>query len=355
MIGRICVLRATGEIACIDSGEAWKREPVTDATFIAATNDLMCAVRKSGEVSCWGSVNEAWGFHSTPTNVPKVTAATRVSVAMASACALGRDARVGCVGMDSGLGAGPTGKDRAFDPVEPLDLGDVVDLFGSSFVTCARERAGAVKCWGVGEHGVLGPFGSTPNGPVELVGLRGSVDVSFAQQYACAVLSDDGVACWGDHYGKNDDDPTGAYDFQRIWGVNDASSVVAGVQATCILRKTGNVVCIGSGHEGHLGDGGDRARWGVTDDTVVPVYPEDVDTRAAGGPNPPRRLRKRPPGARSTKLMNVLGLSDAVAIAQYGYGMCALRKTGTLACWGTHLPGTKIDRSNVAHDVPTPP
>jgi hypothetical protein len=85
------------------------------------------------------------------------------------------------------------------------------------------------------------------------------------------------------------------------------------------------------------------------------VYPEDVDTRAAGGPNPPQRLRKRPAGPRSTKLMNVVGLSDAVAIAQYGYGMCALRKAGTLACWGTHLPGTRIDRSNVAHDVPTPP
>jgi hypothetical protein len=354
-IGKMCVLRASGEIACIVSGEAWKREPVTDATFVSMENDLMCAVKKSGEGTCWGTVNEAWGFHPTPTNVPKIVAASRARVAMASACFLGRDGRVACVGMDSGLGAGQTGKDRAFDPVELLDLGDVVDLFGASFDTCARERTGAVKCWGVAEHGVLGPLESTPKGPVELVGIRGAIDLAFAQQYACAVLSDGGVACWGDHYGKNDDDPKGAFDFQRIWGVNDAVSVVAGVQATCILRKTGNVVCLGYDHEGWLGEGGDRPRWGVTDDTVIPVYPEDVDTRAAGGPPPPRRLRKRPPGPRSTKLMNVVGLGDAVAIAQYGYGICALRKIGTLACWGTHLPGTKVDHSNVARDVPNPP
>jgi len=356
-IGRMCVLRASGEIACIQSGNTpWTREPVTDATYMAMENDLICAVKKSGEVACWGTVNEAWGFHRAPTNVPKITGAIRTSVATASACMLGRDGRVGCVGMDSGLGAGPIGKDRSFDPVEPLGLSDVIDLFSNRFEACARERAGAVKCWGVAEHGTLGPFGETPNGPVELVGIRGAIDVSIAQQYACAVLSDGGVACWGDHYGKNDDDPKGAYDFQRIWGVNDAVSVIAGVQATCILRKTGNVVCLGYGHEGHLGDGvGDRPRWGVTDDTVIPVYPEDVDTRAAGGPNPPKRLRKHPPGARSTKLMNVVGLGDAVAIAEYGYGLCALKKTGALACWGTHLPGTKIDQSNVAREVPSPP
>jgi hypothetical protein len=354
-IGKMCVLRASGEIACVQSGEAWKREPVTDATFVSMENDLMCAVKKSGEATCWGTVNEAWGFHPTPTNVPKIAFAVRAHVAMASACFLGRDGRVACVGMDSGLGAGPIGKDRAFDPVEPLDLDDVIDLFGGSFDHCARERKGAVKCWGVAEHGILGPLESTPKGPVEIIGIRGATDLSLAQAYACAVLSDGGVACWGDHYGKNDDDPKGAFDFQRIWGVNDAVSVIAGVQATCILRKTGNVVCLGFDHEGWLGDGGDRPRWGVTDDTVIPVYPEDVDTRAAGGPNPPRRLRKRPAGPRSTKLVNVVGLSDAVAIAQYGYGMCALRKTGGLACWGTHLPGTKIDRANVARDVPAPP
>jgi hypothetical protein len=279
-IGRLCVLRASGEIACIDSGESWKRVAgISDATYLAMTNDLSCAVRKSGELACWGTVNEAWGFHPTPTNVPKIAAATRASAAIASACAVGRDGHVGCVGMDSGLGAGPIGKDRAFEPVEPRDLNDVVDLFGGGFDACARERGGAVKCWGVAESGVLGPFDSTPNGPVELAGIRGATDLSFMQKYACAVLSDGGVACWGEHYGLNDDDPHGAFAFQRIWGVNDAVSVVAGVAATCILRKTGNVVCLGYDHEGQLGDGAERPRWGVTDDTVIPVYPEDLDTR----------------------------------------------------------------------------
>jgi len=240
-------------------------------------------------------------------------------------------------------------------PVEPVDLADVVDLFGSRFETCARERAGAVKCWGVAEGGVFGSHETTPNGPIELAGLRGATHMSFDQKYACAVLADGGVACWGEHPALNDDDPRGLSDFQRIWGIDDAIAVSASVGAVCVLRKSGNVVCIGSNHEGHLGDGTDQSRWGATSDTVIPVYPEDVDTRDGNGPQPPRRLRKRPAGPRSTRLVNVVGLNDAVAIGADGYATCALRKTGTLACWGTHLPGTKIDRSNVARDVPSPP
>lgn len=357
--GRFCVLRTSGEIACIDDKPKWKVVAgIHDAAYLAMTNDLSCAVRRRGTVACWGYVNEAWGFHQTPTDIPHVAAASRVRVALASACALGRDGRVGCVGMGSGLGR-PL--ERSFDPVEPIGLGDSVNLFGGSFETCARGATGTVWCWGVAEHGTFGPFEETKNGAIELAGLRGATDVVFTQSYACAVLADGGVACWGDDQpGANDDDPKGPFGFQRIFGIQDAVSIAPGTGSMCVLRRTGNVVCWGYDHDGQLGDGTDRRRFGPTDDTVVPIVPEDVasgvSTRSGHGTPPPRRLINRTKtGPRSTRLVNVVGVSDAVAIANDAYATCALRKTGGLVCWGTHLPGTTIDVSNVARAVPNPP
>ena len=353
--GQLCVLRASGEIACIEDNAKWKTVPgIRDATYLATTHDLSCAVRRGGAVTCWGYVNESWGFHRTPTDIPHVAAATRVRVALASACALGRDGRVGCVGMGTGLGR-PL--ERSFDPVEPIGLGDSVDLFGGSFETCARGAAGTVWCWGVAEHGTFGPFEETKTGAIELAGLRGATDLVFTQSYACAVLVDGGVACWGDEQpGANDDDPRGPYGFQRIFGIQDAVSIAPSTGSMCVLRRTGQVVCWGFDHDGQLGDGTDRRRFGPTDDTVVPIVPEDVASGNANGAPPPRRLIKRvKTGPRSTRLVNVIGLNDAVAIANDGDATCALRKTGALACWGTHLPGTKIDVSSVARPIPSPP
>ena len=354
-VGRLCALRASGEVACVANGEGWKKVAgVSDATYLSVSHDLACVARRTGAAACFGYVHESWGFHPAPTDLPHVTGATRTANGDATACVLGSDGHVSCMGMGFG-GALGRPLERSLEPVEPLGLGEVVDLYGSRFTTCARAKAsGVVSCWGVGEHGVLGPFDTTPDGPVEMVGLRGATDLAFEQQWACAVLADGGVACWGDHPAANDDDPRGAYSFQRVYGLHDAVAIALGPFHACALRRTGQVVCFGANNEGQLGDGTTKSRWGATDDTVVPLTPEDVGTGMGTGPVTPR-LRKRPPGPRSERLVHVSALNDAVQLANDGFATCALRRTGALVCWGAHLPGTKVDSATVATPVPGPP
>jgi alpha-tubulin suppressor-like RCC1 family protein len=354
--GRLCALRQSGEVWCIDEGQAWKPVVgISDAAHLAIGHDLSCAVRKSGAVTCWGYVNEAWGFHPTPTDVPHVSGAVRTVTALASACFLGQSGHVTCVGMGSGVGR-PI--DRTFDPVEPLDLGESADLFSGAFETCARTKTGTVSCWGVAEHGVFGPFAETTKGPIELAGIRGATYLTFTQAFACAVLADGGMACWGDHPGLNDDDPRGPYNFQRIFGLTDAVSVVPQSGSLCVLRRNGQVVCFGMNHEGQLGEGTEnKGRFGPTDDTIIPVLPEDVRTSVAGrgAATTPHLLKRSSSGPRSTRLVNVVGLTDAVDLANDGFATCALRKTGSIVCWGSHIPATKIDRTSTPRAIPSPP
>jgi hypothetical protein len=53
--------------------------------------------------------------------------------------------------------------------------------------------------------------------------------------------------------------------------------------------------------------------------------------------------------------VNVVGLTDAVDLANDGFATCALRKTGSIVCWGSHIPATKIDRTSTPRAIPSPP
>jgi len=351
-MGRMCALRASGEVSCSKDGGAWTAvKGITDAAHLSISNDLACDVRKNGAVACWGYVNEAWGFHEAPTDIPHVSGARRVTNEDATACAMLGNGHVQCVGMGPDMLGRPL--ERTREPVEPLDLADVVDVFGGRFEACARVATGAIECWGVAEHQTLGSVEGTPNGPIELVGLRGATDIAFEQQWACATLADGGVACWGDgNVAKNDDEPPAPFSFQHVCGFHDGIALALGIGHACVLQRSGHVTCFGSNHESQLGDGTKKSRFGGTDDTLIPVSPADVASGRGGGyHNPPL---KRPPGPRSERLVHVVGVSDAVQIANDGFATCALRRTGTIVCWGKHLPGTKIDEVNVATPIPGP-
>ena len=354
---QLCALRSSGTIACIEySRTAWTTVPgISDAVSFSISHGLVCAVRRTGAVACFSPSGPAFlGFQRTPTDLPGIAHAARVVTTDATACVLGADRTVACAGMG---GSGMLGQrlDEATAPVSVPGVSDTVSLFGSRSATCSREARGRVLCWGVARHGVFGPVETTADGPVEMVGLRGATDIALTDSYACAVLGDGGVACWGDHPGLNGDDPVGPWNFQRIYGLHDAVGLSLESQAACVLRGDGHVTCFGFNHNGELGDGTNQKRFGVTDDTVIPRTLLDI-VSLAGQPDDgiaPSRPKRRP-GPRSNHIVDVVGVSDAVAIANDESATCALRKTGALACWGRGLPGTG-DRSDVAKPSAGPP
>ena len=91
--------------------------------------------------------------------------------------------------------------------------------------------------------------------------------------------------------------------------------VAAGVNHTCALRPTGEVVCWGLNTSGQLGLGA-PSNW-------------------------------LPPGA-------VIGMTNAVAIAAGGYHTCALIVGGTVQCWGNNRHGELGDGTNNDRATPTP-
>jgi len=65
--------------------------------------------------------------------------------------------------------------------------------------TCARDRAGAVRCWGAGDRGQLGVGAVDTAAPGEAVPLPGpATALTAGETHACALTADGCAWCWGD-------------------------------------------------------------------------------------------------------------------------------------------------------------
>jgi alpha-tubulin suppressor-like RCC1 family protein len=83
---------------------------------------------------------------------------------------------------------------------------------------------------------------------------------------------------------------------KEVAGIDDAVAISAGDEHSCALRKSGSVACWGSGIYGRLGDGRSSR------DSAQPV--------------------------------EVVGVSNAIAIDAMGKQSCALQQDGRVLCWG---------------------
>ncbi|MBX2800147.1 MAG: hypothetical protein KTR31_20885 [Myxococcales bacterium] len=205
-----------------------------------------------------------------------------------------------------------------------LDTGPQIrDVSAGGRQTCAVLTTGAVRCWGLGEFGVLG-YGNTDNvgddetpasvGDVPLTGLV--IDVEAGFYHTCALMNGGGVRCWGrNNYGQlglghtsdigDDEDVSGLVDID-LGGA--ALQLAAGVYHTCALMDTGDVRCWGWGSFGALG-------YGNTDDIG------DDESPSAVGVVP-------------------LGDEDVLHISAGDFHTCATFASGDVRCWGGDTSGS---------------
>jgi len=182
--------------------------------------------------------------------------------------------------------------DRDSTPRRIEGLQDLVAVSGAGERVCALDQSGRVFCRGDEE-------------PLHRVELPGpAVQVSAGEDHACAVLADQRIWCWGQFRdGQLGNEPDREIDFEererrpvRVVAIDDAVSVEAARGFTCAIVATGQVVCWGSSRYHRLGNRGeDGVRY-------VPVP--------------------------------AMGLPDAVQIGLGSGGGCALRRDGSVACWG---------------------
>jgi hypothetical protein len=265
-----CQLLSTGTVECwgdnaegqLGDGTRTSSEvPVTvsgisTATSITAGENYSCATLKDGAVECWGGPGATSESGSlTPKPIQGISGAVSVTAAgEIHACAIS-SGQVNCWGANN-AGQAPGLVEGLGGPAE--GLGGGVDF------TCALLVSGSVDCWGDNSQGELGNGTRTSSEkPVRVSGISDATSVSAAgESFVCASLADGHVECWGSNYsGELGDGETGGGSSTpvRVTGISDALEVSAGENFACAVLTDGHVECWGANERGQLGDGGTRS------------------------------------------------------------------------------------------------
>lgn len=263
--------------------------PIADVVAVGGGQYHTCAVARDHRLFCWGRNTEGQLGHRSDANlltqplpVPGISDAVMVATGEWHTCALRSTGRVACWGRnDAGqLGTAKTVEMRS----EPQDVTDVADarevVIGGS-TTCARLGSGAVVCWG--ERAAWKKADDRApevRGPTRVAGVTDAIQISMGANFACAVLAQGGVTCWGDNkFGqlgageevKHRSMPT------LVPGLDHPRAVGLGVTFACALLADRSVRCWGRADWGSLGDGAPSSRKRQS----VPVAVLDINDAVA--------------------------------------------------------------------------
>jgi alpha-tubulin suppressor-like RCC1 family protein len=249
--------------------------------------------------------------------------AAQIVFGRAHGCALPGDGRVRCWGEnDKGqLGRPSDGTAVAQGPGEVPGLGGVVQIAAGADATCALDAAGRVLCWGHHDWGDRPGPGGKGGAPAPIEGLGPAVSVALGYgDYGCAALRTGEVACWGqDQHGRLGTGGSAARGVapRAVAGVAGAVQVAAGLYFACARLRSGGVTCWGDNRAGNLGNG--------------------------------ERSGKTAPVA-------VAGVDDAVDLSASIHHACVARRSGRVTCWGAGRHGELGGKGEaVKHGPFTPP
>ena len=147
-----------------------------------------------------------------------------------------------------------------------------------------------------------GPNNPAPNNPAPVApAISGPIlELAAGGDHACVRRQGGGVQCWGAGGvgqlgdGNLRDSPRPV----TVRDLADAEELALGAQHSCVRQRSGTVACWGSNASGELGDGEGR------------------------------------PGTVSARPVPVRGLTDAIQLRAGQHHTCAVRRGGTVLCWG---------------------
>ncbi|MEZ4266426.1 MAG: hypothetical protein R3F39_08610 [Myxococcota bacterium] len=376
----VCALRQEGTVACwgtntmgqVGNGVTDKQTtPVTvpgltGVVEVAAGLDSTCARRGDGTMVCWGASDEGQGGDGTTET--KTLPGAVIGLAPFGACGVCDDgdpctadscpATLSCeVAADTdGLPCGPQSACSGGVCGAGPDLRS--RLAAGTSHTCAVRADGSAVCFGDNAKSQLGTTGMTGSlVPVELGNASPFVDISSFDRHTCGVTDDARVLCWG----LNDDGQlgnggkiTGPTLLEAV-GLDDAYDVEVGALHTCALSHAGDVHCWGRDFGHQVGNGL------PTDDVTLPFHvplPDAASQVGAGesgtcavlsaggvycwGDNVTSQLGNGTSGVRPWPAAVAPGSAQLWQASALTLGLghvCALRPSGTLACWGDNDQG----------------
>lgn len=386
--GYACAVRKDGRVSCWGTNEAGqlgfgdttpRQGPVVvpgveDAVEVVAADEHACARTNGGAVWCWGDgewfrlgSKRAAGAHA-PVKVPDVADAVRVAVSRFHGCAVLAGGGLRCWGDPGGGRLGLDHLDHVTEPANvAMDAKNVTGVALSSDMTCYRDGAGKVACWGLGEDrdanqrhevavkdvvafapasymtcvvdtaGVVTCWGPRTPPKVDEAVPKGLTNVVLGA-FGCGVGTA-GVVCW-DAYaltrGAMLEDPENTDELVRYETLVGAKELHASSRAACVRAADGDVFCWGDNTEGQLG----RSPGGVHPSPVtVPFADEAVALAAASdrtcAVGKDRKVRCWGDGlkwgVREKLHTEIAGVSMVSAGPSH---TCALVAGGRVACWG---------------------
>jgi alpha-tubulin suppressor-like RCC1 family protein len=244
-----------------------------------------CAVLTSGAARCWGDANSgqignAMGgeMQSKPTAVVGLTDAAKITMGASFTCALRKTGEVSCWGTNGWgqLGQGNTNPPGGTNvPVPVAGLTGIEQVEGGLDFACALHTGGErISCWGSNRWGSLGRNTRLVSDiPLEVKGVTGASKVGLGRSHSCVTTAGGEIWCWGFNNLRQQAASTFSITGTptKITAVGGAQKVIGGEVHTCGLFGT-EVKCWGHNSEGALGIG--NTNYLVTDPT----------TFIAGGP-----------------------------------------------------------------------
>ena len=234
-----CTLGVFGALSCDypDPGQGVTNPEIPDGTYrkvVAGENGVTCALDDAGTLSCWAPTGDATGF----SYAPEPTEGTYLDfdqyvragwedtdVGVSHGCGVRTNGSLRCWGSEAQLTeyieGPPGGEYQAVASGEPGSCALTVDGGIRCFPVCAVYPGFAPVC------DVEPSFLASPPGTF--------TQISAGYFHACALRTDQTVACWGRNDAGQAAAPGGTF-----------TSVVAGYKGSCGIRTDRTLTCWGS-------------------------------------------------------------------------------------------------------------
>ena len=299
-----------------------------------------CALMESGNIYCWGSGyygkmgnGEPWNDDYVNTEMrqvllPEGQGGQTVSISGGHICTILDNGDVYCWGRGNQgqLGYGGTSNRNIPAKVNLPGQRSAIAISTGTYMTCAITTDGMGYCWGENDEGQLGngTTNSRRTTPVEVLFPSGytPVSISAGDDFACALMDNRKVMCWGENNdGRLGQGPLATDDETTPVWVSMENSETAhfldiGTKSACMILDSGETKCWGTNEEGQIGQG----------DTDIDYYSTPTE---------------------------VNGSYDFVALSINSDTICAITSNAEGYCWGDNEAG-QTGRGSIDTDEPTP-